>query len=110
VACFLIHNGFVPQKNFANINVDQANKMRCSVALDKASGPLKRKHILTVQEFQTRLSSEEQCWQYLTAQRWPQGLSTARLFIKIGSSFLVVCQWSVVHWVAPCADHLRAVA
>jgi hypothetical protein len=67
VACFLLHNGFVPQKNFVIINVGQANKIRCSVSLNETSRPLKRKHILTVQEFQTRLSSEEQCWQYSTS-------------------------------------------
>jgi transposase-like protein len=39
---------------------------------------LKRKHILTVQDFQTLFSSEEQCWQYLTAQRWPQGFVCPR--------------------------------
>jgi hypothetical protein len=34
---------------------------------------------------------------------------TSRLItIKIGPSFLVLCQRPVVHWVAPCAYHLRA--
>jgi hypothetical protein len=36
---------------------------------------------------------------------------TSRLItIKIGPSFLALFQWPVVHWVAPCAHHLRAVA
>jgi hypothetical protein len=39
---------------------------------------LKRKHILTVQDFQTLFSSEERCWQYLTVQRWPQGFVCPR--------------------------------
>jgi hypothetical protein len=39
---------------------------------------LKRKHILTVQEFQARFSSEEQCGQHLTPRRWPQGFVCPR--------------------------------
>jgi hypothetical protein len=36
---------------------------------------------------------------------------TGRLIIiKIGPSFLALCQWPVAHWVAPCAYHLRVVA
>jgi hypothetical protein len=37
-------------------------------------------------------------------------LTSRLIIIKIGPSFLALCQWSVVHWIAPCAYHLRAVA
>jgi hypothetical protein len=37
-------------------------------------------------------------------------LRLTRRLIIIGSSFLVLCQWPVVHWVVPYAYHLRAVA
>jgi hypothetical protein len=37
-------------------------------------------------------------------------LSTVRLFIKMGSSFLALCSWFVVHWIAPNAYHLRVAA
>jgi hypothetical protein len=36
---------------------------------------------------------------------------TSRLIcFKIGPSFFVLCQWPVVHCVAPCTYHLRAAA
>jgi hypothetical protein len=37
-------------------------------------------------------------------------LTSRLIIIKIGPSFLVLCQWPVVHWVAPYAYHLRAAA
>jgi hypothetical protein len=37
-------------------------------------------------------------------------LTRRLIIIKIGPSFLALCQWPVVHWVAPCAHHLPAVA
>jgi hypothetical protein len=37
-------------------------------------------------------------------------LTSRLIIIKIGPSFLVLCQWPVVHWIAPCTYHLRAVA
>lgn len=39
---------------------------------------LKRRRILTVQQFQSQFSSEEQCLQYLSAHRWPQGFICPR--------------------------------
>jgi hypothetical protein len=37
-------------------------------------------------------------------------LTSRLIIIKIGPSFLVLWQWPVVHWVAPCAYHLHAAA
>jgi hypothetical protein len=37
-------------------------------------------------------------------------LTSRLIIIKIGPSFLALCQWSVVHWIASCAYHLRAAA
>jgi hypothetical protein len=37
-------------------------------------------------------------------------LTSRLIIIKIGPSFLVLCQWPVVHCVAPCAYHLRVAA
>jgi hypothetical protein len=37
-------------------------------------------------------------------------LRLTRRLIIIGPSFFFLCQWPVVHWIAPCAYHLRAVA
>lgn len=46
--------------------------------MDKQSKHLQRRHILTIREFQARFGTEDQCWQYLTAQRWPEGFVCPR--------------------------------
>src|SRR5487761_144414 len=46
--------------------------------MHKRSKRLKRRRILTVQQFQSQFSSEEQCLQYLSAHRWPQGFVCPR--------------------------------
>lgn len=46
--------------------------------MKNTSKSLKRRHILTVQQFQARFGNEEQCWQYVSSQRWPQGFICPR--------------------------------
>jgi hypothetical protein len=59
--------------------------------MDQTSRPLKTKHILTVQEFQTLFGSEEQCWQYSSKII----LSTLRLFIKSCPLSFASGPWSI---------------
>src|SRR5579875_884535 len=47
-------------------------------SVHKRSKRLKRRRILTVQQFQSQFSSEEQCLQYLSIHRWPQGFVCPR--------------------------------
>lgn len=60
-----------------NIKLDQAKKRRYSGAMNTAHG-LKRKRIMTVNEYRLQFGDEAQCEKYLAEQRWPQGFNCPR--------------------------------
>jgi transposase-like protein len=60
-----------------NIKLDQANKKRYHWGM-KNGNRLKRKRIMTVNEFRLRFGNEAQCERYLREQRWPQGFACPR--------------------------------